>query len=121
MLGRMGLGILLIPHFGGVGAAAAIIISEAAVGIYLIWKVRQLYAFSFPWRVARATVAGAGVMAISVYGILRLIEGLLLKCIVGVLTGVVVYGIVNLVLQNELMIPLLEMTRKRLKFRPWRK
>ncbi len=111
--GKIIMDFFLIPVLADKGAAAVSVISEWMVSAYLIYKTRQRICFQVPWRELRQAAVSTAVMAGVVKGITELGHWELFQCGVGIAGGILVYGAVNIVMKNELMLAGLE------RFREW--
>lgn len=98
----------LIPVLSGNGAAMIFVIGELGVNSYLIWKSRKLISFSVPWKALGQALVSTAVMGIGVYYVVSRNNASFIQCIVGIIIGGLLYGTVNYVLKNELMITILE-------------
>ena len=87
---NLALDIALIPHFGAIGAAFANGMAQS-FGVAAIWRAaRQTYDFRFPAKSVGRLALAAALMAALVFGVVRLIPGLL-GLIAAVAAGVASY------------------------------
>lgn len=94
---------LFIPKWADFGSAAALLISEITITVWLIRKMYRLLQFEIPWRVLGQTLFASFAMGI---GVFLLLPGNLpsaLQCGMGIAFGVCIYSIFGLLLKNELV------------------
>ncbi len=99
---NIGLNYMFIPLWENNGAAAASVISELVVNGYRLYKVRCSNAFDVPWKALWQALAAAAGMGIAVVFVIRIDMPLVSQCAAGIAGGCLVYGILNLLMKNEL-------------------
>lgn len=112
--GNVLLNSFLISGWGDCGAAVATVICEVGVNWILLRKVHRLISIELPWKEAGQALISTLVMGAAVLLIIQVHVSAFLKCGMGVFFGILVYGISNLLLKNELMKMLAESLRGRL-------
>lgn len=85
------LNFILIPNHGAVGAAISTLVAEFTVLLFQIYWGRKYYPFEIKQMFNFIYILGSIIMGISVYLSIVTINSLLLKIVVGVSVGTIVY------------------------------
>lgn len=101
--GNVLLNSFFIRNWADCGAAAASVICEVGVNGYLLWKVYHLISPELPWRAVWQAIISTLIMGLAVLLVIQIDVSPFLKCGMGVFFGILVYGLLNLFLKNELM------------------
>lgn len=103
IVGNMALNGFLIPLWADCGAAAASVLSELGLNGYLIGSMKRRVNFEIPWEAVGQALICTGLMGIAVHRIIQLDLSAVILCVIAVLCGIIVYGVLNLLLKNKLM------------------
>lgn len=98
------LNFMLIPIIGGVGAAIASAFSETGLNLFLYCKMKRLIQYRIDKKAMIYGILNSLVMALAVMGVLLIPMNTLLTLIVGTGVGCVVYGVLNLLEKNEILL-----------------
>lgn len=112
VIGMVVLDYLLIPVFAGNGTALVFVMGELIVNTYLVHKVHNLILFSIPYRALGQALISTGIMGICVYYFIQIANTPFMQCVVGVVTGIIAYGIINLLLKNELALSIISRLKR---------
>ena len=104
----------LIPRWGAYAAAGTTAFSSLLIMLMLIASVDKQIKIQSPVRLFLAPLGGSVIMSICCVWLKQFFEVLWIRTIVCVISGVVVYGIVQILLKNEMV---LEIFEKRVKVR----
>lgn len=104
----------LIPRWGAYAAAGTTAFSSLLIMLMLIASVDKQIEIQSPVRLFLAPLGGSVIMSICCVWLKQFFEVLWIRTIVCVTSGVVVYGIVQILLKNEMV---LEIFEKRVKVR----
>ena len=108
---------VLIPRLGEIGAAAASVISEVCVAVIYIIMGRHFYKLTYKMSSVVKVVVGSLLMGLAAFGAGLLFDNVILKLIVQVVSGVVVYFVVLLVTKEEMVVEYWGKVRKKLGFK----
>ena len=105
---------MLIPMFAGVGAAVASVIAEAIVNGYQLFKMKKILNIRFDkdtlWKsILSAVIMGAVCMVVG-----RIELGLLASVVATLVSGVIVYVLMNAILKNRMLYEAVEIVRKKI-------
>lgn len=100
---NVGLNFCWIPMFGAVGAAIASVISEVAVNVYQIIKMRKVVHIEISLKKLFQAVIGSIVMGMTVYAVSILQLPVVTECVAAVTVGILVYVACNFMWKNELV------------------
>lgn len=103
-LSNVAMNAVLIPIWAGAGAAIASVISEGIVNGYQLLKMKKIVDIQFDKKILIKSILSSVVMGIMCYFVDRIDVGLLISIIITVLTGVVVYIVMNFILKNEMLV-----------------
>lgn len=101
-----------IPVWGSNGAAMASVISEVFVCIYRTLQVHRQIRFALPWKALGQALAAAAIMRMAVAGISGLKLSVAGLCMAGIAGGAGVYGLVNVLMKNELVMEVFGMLKE---------
>ncbi len=104
----------LIPRWGAYAAAGTTAFSSLLIMLMLIASIDKRIKIKSPVRLFLAPLVGSVAMSICCAWLKQLFETLWIRTIVCVASGVIVYGIVQILLKNEMVLELFE---KRIKIR----
>lgn len=99
---------ILIPVMSGSGAALVFVSGELIVNSYLLYRLRRFLPSVISWKALGQALFSTTVMGIAVHGIMKVPDTPVIQCIVGVAAGIFIYGTVNLILKNEILLTILE-------------
>lgn len=108
---------LLIPKFAQNGATVASVISELCINGYLTMFAIRRIRFRFPVGLGIKSCLASGVMGIWLYYLMQFDLQAWLTCLVGVITGVLVYVLFSLLLRNEVLLQMLSKVTARMRSR----
>ena len=113
-LSNVAMNAMLIPMFAGVGAAVASVIAEAIVNGYQLFKMKKILNIRFDkdtlWKsILSAVIMGAVCMAVG-----RIELGLLASVVATVVSGAIVYVLMNAILKNRMLYEAVEIARKKI-------
>lgn len=103
---------LLIPYFGGTGAAIASVISELLVNGIQILAIKKIIHLSFSLKPITDALISSVVMVLFVLCVKASGFKEVLIVIVSVIVGVTIYAIVNILLKNEMIIAMLRFSKE---------
>ena len=104
----------LIPRWGAYAAAGTTAFSSLLIMLMLIVSVDKRIKIQSPIRLFLAPIGGSAIMSVCCVWVKQFFDGLWIRTIVCVISGAVVYGIVQILLKNEMVLELFE---KRMKLR----
>lgn len=112
-LGNVVMNALFIPSFAGVGAAIASVIAETIVNGYQLVKMKKILDIRFDKNTLWKSALSAAIMGV-VCGFVSKIEcELLLSTVLTVLSGIIVYVLLNIILRNEMLYEARNIIRKK--------
>ena len=107
------LNLILLRAVGFNGAAVASVIAEILVTIVLVSSARECVKYSVSKRFVFTTIISTVVMGCIVIIIKRTIDNVLISCFISVLIGGMVYLLCQLLLNNDLIIFLINMGKRK--------
>lgn len=115
MLVNVILNLLMIPVLGEIGATIASVCSEITINSLMLLYVSKQVNFHIHGKELVKILVSTGATCIMV-GIVKFCRlSSLLTCTVGLIIGVTVYILINILLGNELILDLVHMAKKRLR------
>lgn len=115
MLVNVILNLLMIPVLGEIGATIASVCSEITINSLMLLYVRKQVNFHIHGKELVKILVSTGAMCIIV-GIVKFCRlSSLLTCTVGLIIGVTVYILINILLGNELILDLVHMAKNKLR------
>ncbi|MBT1165057.1 flippase [Bifidobacterium felsineum] len=109
----VGLCILLIPHFGSVGAAISSVFSEALVTILTFSRARKILDLTFNKLFIVKTIISTICMSLCVLICTLHISYLYLNFVVSVFIGIFIYFLSSLVLKNDILVYMIKKKRSK--------
>lgn len=94
---------IFIPKFSGIGAAVASVIAETVVNGYQLIKIKKIINFQFDKDTLWKSIFSATVMGIICIAIDRIELNILASTIVTVVSGMLVYILMNIMLKNKVL------------------
>lgn len=107
----VGLGLALIPSFGGIGAGVTLFISSVVLVVIMNWEMRKQMAIELPIKRLAISALGGGVLLMTAQSIKRLLaygDGILVS-----LSIVGAVSLIYLAIQYWLIAPVLRLTSER--------
>lgn len=111
LLGNILLNFIFIPFWDDCGAAIACIISELGLNSYLVWKIHRKIRFQIPWRAFGQALISTVIMGIAIFIVSHFNFEPIVQCVIAIVSGIAVYGILNLLMRNELLYLLIKKMR----------
>ena len=94
---------LLIPQYAQNGAAAASVVSEVALNVYMLLVMSKVVRFRFDRRAVVQSVVSTGLMALCVCLVGKLPVGMLWQFLLMVGVGIGIYVLANICMGNEIL------------------
>ena len=113
-LSNVAMNAMLIPMFAGVGAAVASVIAEAIVNGYQLLKMKKILNIRFDKDTLWKSILSAVIMGVVCMAVGRMELGLLASVVATVVSGVIVYVLMNAILKNRMLYEAVEITRKKI-------
>ena len=101
--GNILLNSFFIPAWADCGAAVASVICEVGVTGVLLGKVYRLISIDLPWKAVWQAVVSTLIMSVVVLLVIQINVPPFFQCGMAVFGGIIIYGISNLFLKNELI------------------
>ena len=111
---NVALNLILITHYGAVGAAVATLMAESMVLFLQLILGRKYYPFNIGRIVNWRYIWGSGIMAIVVYLLASEVSSDAVKLIVGTTIGIVVYFISLIIMKDQLSLEIVSMVFKKI-------
>lgn len=94
----------LIPLMAQNGAAIASIVSEFVLNLFEFVIMRNILGFCLPYKAICQGIFSSAVMGLAVYLLIGLFDNALLQCSIGIIFGIAVYCLLNLLYRNEIAV-----------------
>lgn len=94
----------LIPLMAQNGAAIASVVSEFVLNLYEFVIMRKILGFCLPYKAICQGIFSSAVMGLAVYLLIGLFDNVLLQCSIGIISGMAVYCLLNLLYRNEIAV-----------------
>lgn len=114
---NLGFNIWLIPVNGATGAAIATLIAEFGVLVYQLVAGRKYYPFSLSDIINFRYIIGAVIMGIAVYFTALILHSDILKLVVGISVGIIIYSIYLLIVKDPFMTEIQNLALRKLGMR----
>ncbi|MCQ2603524.1 MAG: flippase [Spirochaetia bacterium] len=105
---------ILIPRYQAMGAAIATVCAESMVTGIQLYRARDLIHLGKIWRSFGKYLMDSMIMAIPVILCINYIKNLGISSVIGILVGVIVYGILLLIQKNEYVLSFIAAARRRM-------
>lgn len=105
--------IILIPVMAGVGSAIASVISETIVNGYQLIKMKKIVDIQFDMKILIKSVVSSIVMGVTCYLVGKIEVGLLISTSITVISGIVIYILLNIAMKNEIIYEFIKIVNKK--------
>ena len=103
LLVNIALNSVLIPAYGAIGASIASLLSELFVFVLVVLLSRKLLKFRIDIKNLVVVLAASVLMLLSVMTLVKMIEPMWLSFIVGIVAGMTVFVLVNIIVHNSFL------------------
>ena len=110
---------ILIPIYGAVGAAIASLIAEILVNGIQIFSIRKEFDFKISYKSFIEAIVSSIIMLYGIYYINYIENILIIKFILNVLCGFLIYCITNILMKNEIIIQFFYILYKKYKLKKY--
>lgn len=94
--------LFLIPKFGSIGAAIATICAESIVTITYFIFARKMISLKYIAKDFFQYILATVIMAVGVFAITRLVKNAVISLCLGILSGIILYGLLLILMKNKL-------------------